>query len=88
MASFAEVTGCADCPIAAYEVLDWGARSSETVCLHPVAKTDDGAPATADVDRPIPKMPPEWCPLRTSPLTVQLRAAPPKAATPNTREGE
>lgn len=81
MAREANITGCRLCPLEAELVLDWGLQATQSVCQHPDGRdATTGARAVADEDEPAPVEAPDWCPLRTSSLTVQLRAAPPSTA--------
>lgn len=58
------VEGCADCPFMQYAAVSW--------CIHPRAPVSkDGSESDAPfINDPLP---PDWCPLRTSPVLVSLK---------------
>jgi hypothetical protein len=62
----AEVTGCADCPF--LENTTWS--PDNCACMHPEAvETKSRAQRWVRLGKPEP---PDWCPLRKSPLLVTL----------------
>lgn len=70
----AAVGGCADCCLCGVVEFQIG---SQAICQHPESRRPDSRfRAVSDEDERAPDESPDWCPLRTSPLTVQLRAAP------------
>lgn len=75
MPPVAIVHGCADCPLCAVVVESFGYERTQAICQHQDGKKSGEAREVAKLDRPAPKKPPRWCPLRSAHYLVQLHSS-------------